>query len=87
MYVKFLARQHRIVNAIASAIFYYLLFILRLNEAKLQLKTVGLVSMMGSECEPQASSSGTHLSADLGDINLNRSAEIPTETQEDDIFL
>ena len=52
----------------------------------MQIKTVGLLTMMGSEPEHHGRGNRTHLSVALDDINLGHDATICTETQEYDPF-
>ena len=78
-----------------------LYIVLRLNERKLQLKTVGYATLLGSQVSggsgnwdgvggptesTSCSLSGTRLSEDLGDINLNTETSMEADSQPDDIF-
>ena len=52
------------------------------------MKTVGYVTMLGGDPTGHLSSgSGTRLSEDLEDINLNQEVKMDTESHEDDIFV
>lgn len=64
----------------------------RLNERKIQLKTVSYVTALGSALGGDSraqldSGSGTRLSEDLDDINLNQEAAMEIGSQEDDTFV